>query len=189
MSLIRNYNQKTFLDIWNNYTDFYNDISGDYSMFKPTDLGDDYLQKAFWLIVARYGDQAITGFRDESRWKLRFFATIDEYAPEWQAKCEMQKEIRATSIEDFKQGNKAVYNTALNPNTEPTTGALDELTYINSQNTTNKKLSFADAIDRKWSLLTDGLNKEFTDKFKNLFSKFLLPDVPLYTYQGGEDNE
>ena len=43
------------------------------------------------------------------------------------------------SEEDIRLGSKAIYNQALNPQTEPSTKSLEELTYINQQNTTTQR--------------------------------------------------
>lgn len=187
MSRIRRTNQKTFLDIYSSYEDFTNDFTNVFSMFKPSDLSDDYIKKCYWLLVAKYGDLAISGYNDETRWKLRLFALINEYGPEWQAKNELQKQLRSYDLDKFKEGSKAIYNSALNPNTEPSDATLDELQYINSQNVSSRKLSDVDAITKKWSMLSDGLDERFLSHFNKLFSKFLLTDVPLYIY-GSEDN-
>lgn len=186
-SLIRRTNQRTFLDIWNNYTTFKSDYD-DLNEFNIT-LDEAYLKKTFFLLVARYGDQAITGYRDEPRWKLRVFATIATYGPVWQEKSKLQETIRGMTVDDFKKSSKTIYNTALNPNSVPTTGSLEELEYINSQNTSNKVVSDYEAIARKWELLNDDLDKNYTDHFKGLFSKFLLQDVPLYVYANEQEDE
>lgn len=152
-------------------------------------LDEVYLKKTYYLLMARYGDQAISGYRDEPRWKLRLFATVATYGPVWQEKSKLQETVRGMSVDDFKKSSKTIYNTALNPNSAPSTGALEELEYINSQNTSNKVVSDYEAISRKWELLNDDLDKVYMDHFKNLFSKFLLGDVPLYVYETEEEEE
>lgn len=42
-------------------------------------------------------------------------------------------------------GSKSIYNHAFNPSNEPSTASLDELDYINEQNTSNVKRSKIDA--------------------------------------------
>lgn len=189
MSLIRRTNQKTFNDIYSTYTLFNEDLTNTFSVFKPSDVTDEYITKTYYLLVANYGDTPINSYLDENRWKLKLFSLIDEYTPEWMSKCEMQKQIRSMSLEDFKSSDKTIYNNALNPNTSPSTNELTELTYINSQNTTNRLLSDASAIERKWDMLFDGLNKDYINHFKILFSKFTMKDVPLYTYENGGDED
>lgn len=187
MSLIRKSNQKTFDDIYSTYDDFSTDLSGSYSIFKPSDMDDDHLKKTYYLLVARYGDTPIVSYWDEARWKLKLFQVIDEYGPEWQTKRELQKDIRARTLDDFKSGGKAVYNTALNPNTAPSTDTLDELEYINSQNVTKRTVSDYDAIVRKLALLEDGLDDDYLGHFSKLFSKFTQRDRPLYVYANEEE--
>lgn len=186
-SLIRRTNQRTFLDIWQSFDTF----KADYDELNEFNVVIDeaYLKKTFYLLVARYGDQAITGYRDEPRWKLMVFATIGTYAPVWEEKSKLQETIRNMSIEQFKTASKTIYNTALNPNSQPSTNSLEELNYINSQNTSNRIVSDYDAIARKWELLNDDLDKNYMDHFKGLFSKFLLTDSPLYVYENNTEEE
>lgn len=108
---------------------------------------------------------------------------------EWYQKTLIQEEIANLTTAQLQEGGKSIFNTALNPNTSPSTGSLEELTYINSQNTENRKRSEADALALKWEMLSSDLNAWLLDKFKNLFSKFISADVPLYVYEGGGDND
>lgn len=186
MSLIRNTNQKTFSDIWPSFDEMNTDLTT-FSFFMPSDSTDDYLKLAYYLVLSKYGDTPINGFRDETRWKLRFFSTLNSYFTEWHQKHIIQDRIVAMNTEELQQGSKLIFNSALNPNTAPSTGSLEELDYINSQNTENRKRSEADALTLKWQLLSSDLNDWFLDKFKNLFSKFIAKDVPLYVYGGDED--
>lgn len=188
MSLIRNTNQKTFSDIWPSFADFSTDLTT-FSFFKPSDVPDEYLQLIYYLVLAKYGDTPINGFRDETRWKLRFFSVLKSYGVEWYQKTLIQEEIANLTTAQLQEGGKSIFNTALNPNTSPSTGSLEELTYINSQNTENRKRSKADALALKWEMLSSDLNAWLLDKFKNLFSKFISADVPLYVYEDGGDND
>lgn len=186
MSLIRNTNQKTFTDIWSSFDDMNTDLTT-FSFFNPG-ISDDSLKLAYYLILAKYGDTPINGYRDETRWKLRFFSILKSYGVEWYQKTLIQEEVAKMTTDELQEGGKSIFNTALNPNTTPSTGSLEELNYINSQNTENRKRSKADALTLKWQMLSSDLNEWFVDKFKGLFSKFIAPDVPLYVY-GGEDDE
>lgn len=185
MSLIRKSNQKTFFDIYPTQDEFTNDLNGSYNVFKPDDMTDKYINKTYWLIAARFGDQAINGYTDEGRWKLRLFETIDTYGPTWEKKLELQKQIRALTLSQLKETGKLINNTALNPNNEPTT---EELDYVSSQNTSKSTISDVDALNMQYVSLNDGLDRDYMDHFSKLFSKFLLPDVPLYLYDNEEDS-
>lgn len=188
MSRIRPTNQKTFLEVYPKYEDFTSDKT-EFSFFAPNDVTDDYYQKTYYLIVSRYGDTPISGYSDEARWRLRFWQVISEYLPEYQVKCEMQKTIRSMTLDEFAEAGKLVNNTALNPNTAPSDSSLDELQYINQQNVARRKLSQADAIQRKLSMLEDGMDDDLLDHFKDLFSVVMLTDVPLHVYQEEDDDD
>ena len=101
-------------------------------------------------------------------------------------KVALQQAIRATANDGFKTGGKAIYNMAANPNIAPSTSALEELPYINNQNTTNYIKSEAEAYQIKWSLLNDSLESEFIAKFRNLFIKIVNPTVPLWYTDAAE---
>lgn len=187
MSLVRKSNQKTFLDIYSDQADMFNDLRNNYSFMKPheDEMSDSFILGTYWLLVARYGDQAINGYTDEGRWKLRLFATIKAYGPTWEKKTRLQRQIRTLTLDELKETGKMINNTALNPNNEPTTAELD---YISSQNTSKSTMSDIDALNMQYVSLNDDLDRDYTDHFKFLFSKFLLPDVPLYLYDNEEDS-
>lgn len=183
MSLVRKSNQKVFFDIYTTQSDFTDDLSNNYSFFKPDDMTDDYITKTYWLLAARFGDQAISGYTDEGRWKLRLFQCLNQYGPVWEKKSELQKQIRALTLDQLKETGKVINNSALNPNNEPTT---EELNFISAQSTSKSTMSNIDALNLQYVALDDDLDKVYTDHFKPLFSKFLLPDSPLYLYKDTE---
>ena len=94
------------------------------------------------------------------------------------------------TLADLQVGGKVVYNTALNPNIAPTTSALEELPYINQQNTTNYAKSEAEAYSIKMNLLNNDVTESFLGKFRDLFLKIVQPTVPLwYVTEETEENE
>lgn len=185
MSLIRKTNQKTLLDIYPSLDDFKTDIEGTYSPLKP-DVSDSTLATTFYLIVGRYGDSPILGYIDEGRWKLRFFTVYLSQTPDWETKTSIQSDIRKLTTDEIQKGSLAIYNAALNPNTAPTDTSNEELTYINSQNTTRRQLSKIDAMLSKYSALDNTVNDRYLDSFAKLFSKFATTDVPLYLFEENE---
>lgn len=98
------------------------------------------------------------------------------YGPTWEERLSLQEKIRNLTDAEIQQGSKAIYNSALNPATTPSTGSLEELNFINSQNTTNYKKSRMEAIALKWDLLHTDVTSEFLAKFKSLFMKILSPN-------------
>ena len=93
------------------------------------------------------------------------------------------------TLADLQVGGKAVYNTALNPNIAPTTSALEELPYINQQNTTNYAKSEAEAYGIKMNLLNNDVTESFLGKFRDLFLKIVQPTVPLWYIENINETE
>lgn len=181
MSLLRDSNQRTLLDIWPSLEAFKADLEGTYSPLKP-DVTDATVETTLFMLMGRYGDSPILGYEDEGRWKLRFFTIYLSETPDWEVRTEIQNEVRKMSANDIAKGDLNIYNAALNPNTEPNDTGLTELTYINSQNTTRRTLNRLDAYLSKADALDSSVNDRYLGKFAKLFSKFAYTR-PIYTYE------
>ena len=140
---------KKFTDIYESATDF----ATDYSTINLGGITDATLvNKLYYLLYAKYANSFITNL-DENQFKYKLFTIIYEYGPTWEKKLEIQGHLREfntdfsdpTKSKALLEGAKAIYNHAFNPETTPSTGDLDELEYINDQNTTNYKKSVMDA--------------------------------------------
>ena len=66
------------------------------------------------------------------------------YGPAWEKKAAIQNTILGLTESDILVGAKQIYNHALNPSTAPKTSDLEELNYINDQNTALHKKSKLD---------------------------------------------
>ena len=67
---------------------------------------------------------------------------------------------------------------------------LNELTYINEQNTTNYKKSYMDAYSQLWELLDTDVTQEFINRFQKLFKQFVRPEKTwIYVTEVDEDEE
>lgn len=177
------YPTRKFEQIWPELSDF----TKDYNEFN-VDIFDNSIQQTtlntlYCLLFARYADWPIAS-RNEYQFKTQIFSTIFMYGPTWEKRLEIQKAVRelykdGVLSNDLLKGGKAVYNTALNPsqpvaaNKGATTGegmnTLEELTYINQQNTTNYQKSLPEAYAILNQLLETDVTKEFIDKFKKFF--------------------
>lgn len=143
----------------------------------------------FYLLYAKYGNNPIAN-RDVNQFKYKVFSIIFQYGPTWSKRVEIQEKLRALSEDDLIKGSKAIYNSAQNPSTKPSTSSLEELEYINAQNTTNYKKSKMDAYTQLWDLLATDVTSEFLNKFKNLFKMFVLNERPLvYVTETEEETE
>lgn len=166
---------KTFNQIWNNYTTFKTDFST--SPFNGI-ITEPNLEILYYLLYAKFGNSFITNL-DENQWKFKVFSTIWKYGPAWEKKLEIQANLKELELDSdtLLQGAKAIYNKALNPETNPTTASLEELTYINEQNTTNYKKSKMDALTQLWNLIATDVTDSFLERFAPLFKRIWNPGI------------
>lgn len=185
-NLYGNYRNRKFTDIWGNVDEFIEDYKN--NGIAPT-ISDDSATTLFYLLYARYGNSTIAS-SDETQFQYKVFSTIFMYGPTWEKRVEIQKNIRELKLDDVLDGGKAIYNSALNPSTGPSTDTLDELPYINQQNTTKYKKSKVDAYGIILSLLETDVTEEFIGQFKKLFLTVVSPELPLwYTTQLNQTEE
>lgn len=168
---------KTFADIFNDQGTF---LYYYLNCGIPTTISNDNVNILYYLLYAKYGNSNITNL-DQNQWIYKVFSTIYKYGPVWEKKLDIQAKLKEFSLDtdDILIGAKVIYNQAANPETEPATSDLDEITYINNQNTTNYKKSKMDAYTQLWGLLTD-VTEEFLAEFSPLFKKFISPYTQLY---------
>lgn len=181
--LYGNYRNRTFCEIWGSYEEF----NADYRQSKLDILDDEHLETLYYLLYSRYGNSVIASF-DENQFKYKVYTTIYQYGPTWAKRVDTQKSIRELSLDELRTGSKAIYNTAQNPSATPTTQSMEELQYINAQNTTNYKKSTIEAYGTLLSLLETDVTGEFIDKFKKLFLSIVQPEIPLW-YITKENND
>lgn len=169
------YNFLTFTEIWDNPEDFTNDFLD--SPLAGTALGtitQANVTLTFMLLYNKYGNNPIAN-QDVNQFKFKVFGKIAQYGPAWEQKLKIQEKLRSLGLDsnsEIYKGSRAIYNHAFNPETEPKTGDLDEIDYVNEQNTTGYKKSVLEGL----ALLADSLRNDVTDeyvnKFRHLFSPF-----------------
>ena len=173
IQMIPEYDTKLFTEIWEEVNDFIYDYQ---HVGIPTSIAvGTSAVTLYYLLYAKYGNSPIANY-DEEQFKYKIFSTIFMYGPSWEKRLDIQKKLRELTDDEIATGTKAIYNNALNPSTAPSTGSLDELTYINSQNTTNYKKSKMDAYAQLWDLLETDVTAEFLNKFKGCFKQFVKPE-------------
>lgn len=179
-----NYRTRQFKQIFPDTDTFVSEVrASDLSILEEKDLNIIYA-----LLYARYGNSTIAS-DDENQFKYAVYSTIFMYGPTWAKRLEVQEVLRNMSIEELQLGGKAIYNTALNPGSTPSTQSTQELTYINQQNTTNYRKSKLEAYSLLVSLLETDITKAFIDKFSKLFITIVQPDYPLYYITTPEEQE
>ena len=182
----------TYYNTFGHRTRLLQDIFPDFVTFEafyrecgiPTVIkeGEDYanfnLQTIYVILMAEYANTPIKS-SDEERFKLKFMSTLYEYGPIWQREMYLQYKLLDASDEEIVTGGKAIYNHARNPGTVPSTQALEELTYIDDQSTTNYKKNKPDAYREIREGLNPIITKRFVDKVRQLFVNILYGDYPV----------
>lgn len=169
------YNTELFTDFYPNVEKFIEDYSNNGI---PKTITDTTATTLYYLLYARYGNNPVANY-DANQFKYKLFALVFQYAPTWEKRLEIQETLRGLSQDELRQGYKMISNRALNPETEPSTSALEELAYINSQDTTNAKKAYVNAYAELWDMLKVDVTKELLDKFKSLFKLVVAPERTL----------
>ena len=135
-----------------------------------TEVNATFLQKLWYMLYARYGNNPIVG-EDITQWQYALLFKINSYAPAFIKKDAIQKALRALDITDLREGYKSIFNHAINPSKAPSTDNTEELPYISDQNVNKTKKNKADAYATLWDLLRTDVWEQFISKFSSLFSK------------------
>ena len=176
-SLYGNFRTRTFADIYTELDTFITDYKE--NGLPNTTLTDANLTTLYYLLYSRYGNSCIAS-SDENQFKYKLFSTIFMYGSAWQKRLEIQKKLLELTDEELVKGTTAIYNSALNPSTSPSTQSMEELQYINSQNTTKYKKSKLEGYASLYALIETDVTEEFISKFKKLFITVVEPEEPLW---------
>ena len=166
-----------FGEVYNNVDDFYTDYT---TMGIPTTITRTNLNTLFYLLYAKYANSHFAN-KDLVQSKLKIFSTIFKYGPTWEKKLSIQADIRALTLDDLQEGAKQIVNHANNPNTAPSTSALEELEFIDEQHQTNYKRNKIDAYNSLWSMLATDVTEEFLNRFRNIF-QLVTDEEEIYRY-------
>ena len=171
-----NYRTRKFADIWPSADAFIQDYQ---ASAIPQKLKVADATTLYYLLYARYGNSSIAN-SDENQFKYKIFSTIYIGGATWAKKQEIQDKLRAMTEDEILAGTKAINNHAYNPQTAPTTDTVDELEYINEQNTTKYKKSKLDGYALLWAILNDGVTERFLREFRYHFLVVVEPQLPLW---------
>lgn len=180
------YNTVLFNELWPSYNDFKSSLAN--SLFADRlEITEKSLELTYALLASKYANNPIAN-NDINQFYNKMFSIIFQYGPTWEKRLDIQKKLRTLSDEEILRGSKAIYNNALNPDGSPATQSLEELPRINSQNTTNYKISRMDAYSQLWELLKVDVTTEYIDKFRYCFKQFVRQENPLLYYEEGDNN-
>lgn len=85
-------------------------------------------------MTGRFADSTIKPYNTFGAFQIRFMSKVWQYAPSWKKSLDIQNKLRALSLDensDIYKGSSAIYNSAMNPSTQPGTDTDSELNFIN----------------------------------------------------------
>ena len=180
--MIPMYNTVKFTDIYETDKEFLEDYK---SVKIPQTLPEDVATTLYYLLYSRFANSPIVN-NDVNQFKYRLFATIYQYGPTWDKRLSIQDRLRNLSEDEIRTGFRQISNRALNPDSDPSTQDLDELTYVNSQDVTKSKKSILASYQELWDMLKIDVTDEFLNKFKPLFKQVVIPEH-TYIYETEEE--
>ena len=180
---------KRFLDVFPDVETFKKEYSYYQILFNsPIKVEENQMGFIYYILYSKYGSEYIA-MSNTTRFESKLFATLELAAPMLLKELDVQKKLLALSDDEIRAGSKAVYNHAFNPSGTPSTNTLEELPYINDQNTTHYMKSPMEGYSILLSLLDDNLLDKFLRKFKKLFLRVLAPTrARLYDVEELEEN-
>lgn len=171
----QNFDNITFSQLWETADSFVATYNSTGLPKEP--YVDDKTLKLIWtLMTGRFADSTIKPYNTQGAFKVRFMSKVWQYAPAWKKELDIQNKLREISLEDGSElyvGSTAIYNTALNPGTSPSTDNLEELNFINSQNTTKYKKSKLEGLALLTDLIKSDVTEAFLRKFDSMFKTIL----------------
>jgi hypothetical protein len=186
MTLVfKKYFVPTFLEIFDDSDSFVNGYKA--SPLYNNELTDATLVVIYSLLVAKYGKNPIAN-KDSDLFKNKVYSVLFKYGPTWNKKLDLQKKLRALTDTELMLGTTTIYNRASNPEQAPTTDTLDELTYINDQNTQKFKKNKSQAYAELYSILRDDITDSFINQFRYCFRNIVAGDY-VYMEEEEEDDE
>lgn len=154
-----------------------------------TYVSDDDLKLIWLLFIGRFADSTIKPFNTYGAFHIRFMSRVWQHAPAWKKNLDIQNKLRSMSLEDgspIYEGGKALYNSALNPNTTPGTDTNEELNFINNQNVTKHKKSKLEGLAILSDLLKNDVTEQFLRRFDDFFRTIIYSGRTLLYKEGDE---
>jgi hypothetical protein len=153
-----------------------------------TYVSDDDLRLIWLLLIGRFADSTIKPFNTYGAFQVRFMSRVWQHAPAWKKNLDIQNKLRSLSLEDSSdiyKGSSAIYNSAINPGTMPSTQDTEELNFINNQNVTKHKRSKLEGLAVLSDLLKNDVTEQFLRRFDDLFKTIIYSGrTLLYSTEG-----
>lgn len=183
------FSNKRFLDVFPDAEAFKQEYIYYQTLFNsPIKVEENQMDFIYYILYSKYGSEYIA-MSNTTRFEAKLFATLELAAPILLKELDVQNKLLKLSEDDLYSGGRAIYNHAFNPSGTPSTSTLQEIPYINDQNTTQYKKSPMEGYSILLSLLDDNLLENFLRKFKKLFLRVLAPTrARLYDVEELEEN-
>lgn len=175
-----------FKNIFENSDDFLQNWK-ESDFFEEELIKDFNIKKIYALLYAKFGNSAVAT-SDINQFKAKVFDIVFEYAPTWEKKLEVQKNLRKLNEEELTLGAKSINNLVYNPSTIPSTDTTEEIPTVNQQNVNKIRKAKLEAYSNLVDLLDDDVTRTFVEKFRNLFALF-VDTKPLLYVDCDEDEE
>lgn len=156
--------------------------------FEEELIKDANIKKIYALLYAKFGNSAVA-CSDINQFKAKVFDIVYEYAPTWEKKLEVQKNLRKLNEEELTLGAKSINNLVYNPSTVPSTDTTEEIPTVNQQNVNKIRRAKLEAYSNLVELLDDDVTRTFIDKFRNLFALFVDTKPLLYVDCDEDEDE
>lgn len=190
--MIPMYNTQLFTEIWDSAQKFLSDYKASPFYVTNNTLTDANVVLTYYLLYNKYGNNPIANY-DVNQFKFKVFGVMFQYGPAWATKLSIQEKVRSLGVADDSEiykGSKAIYNHAFNPETTPKTGDLEEINFINDQNTTSYKKSKLEGLATLAEVLRDDVTATYIEKFRKMFNPFVKPVAHMiYVEEEEEDIE
>lgn len=178
------FNNITFSELWGTKEKFIEayDASG---LPKDGYLSNEDLELIWVLLLGRFADSTIKPYNTYGAFQIRFMSKVWQYGPIWKKELDIQNKLRNLSLENGSElfvGGTSIHNSAMNPGTAPSTNDIDELNFINTQNTTKHKKSKLEG----YLILSESLKKDITEGFLRRFDemfKTIIYSGKTYLYK------
>lgn len=174
MSLVfKKYYNPTFIEIFDSSNNFVTGYKA--SPLYINEIPDATLSILYSLLMAKYGENPISNASTDM-FKNKLYSIIYKYGPTWYKKMDIQAKLRALTESELLLGTTTIYNRASNPEQTPTTSTMDELQFINDQNTQKFKRNKSQAYAELWTILRDDITEAFINKFSVCFQSIVAGD-------------
>lgn len=184
-SYFQHFDNLKFSDIYKDKETFLNDYNN--LGFPKIFRNEETPGLLYVLLVGRFTNSHIKNY-DVNQFKYQLFSTVWQYGGTWEKDLDIQKKLRELSLEEGSEiyiGGKAIYNSATNPGTDPSTNDSDELPFINGQNVTHYKKSKIEGLSLLSEMLKNDVTEPFLRRFDKLFKSIIFTGrTLLYTTEG-----